>query len=355
LETNQRKGYFIHEKKDEGDTLKTVFFIIDNDYFLSKFDVVTNEQQYNASIKKNESPSNSLENYVYYCLKSCLNDLQLTTQTEDILFPKSNLNSFSCVEYFSVIPNSDNKTFVVWKSSSNTNDNKNVVIDISENDKVINKIGYLQRDSYCFYHTVDFKPNCSYAVNLREYNSNCELINKNVVEFDNISKLNDAGKFTMLNTNVSLSIKTSSKFNLHHYNFKNESLAYVSNLVEKGLIYRSHLNCNEVDIFKTINNYNESHIIFKNVKLSVTVDEFMCTIHNAREYMYDNDLILVALESSGGAVGGISNFYKSKGHRPVSAYLINNNYLSTFKTIGSMSELNSYLKGYCVNSVINIL
>lgn len=355
LEQNKSKGYFIHEKKDEGDTLKTVFFIIDNDYFLSKFDTVYNEAEYNASIAKNGSPSNSLENYVYYSLKSHLNDLQLTTQTEDQLFPNSDLNSFSSVEYFSVVPNQDKNKFVIWKSSSNLNDNKNVVIDIFENRKNIQKIGYLQRDPYCFYHTVDCKAGNSYVVTLHEYNSSHELINKNIIEFDNISKIDNAGLFRILKSEVPPFIKNSSKFNLHHFNHKKESMESLSDLSAFNVVYRSYLTGGETDIFKTINdNYHETHVLLKNVVISVPHDDFMKTMSKAREYMYDNDLILMALESDGEPVNGV-DFYASTKRRILSGYIINNNHLSKFKTIGSLADLNSYLKGYCVNPVIKLL
>lgn len=362
LETSNSKGYFIHEKKSEGDTLKTVFFVIDNDYFLSKFDDVKNESEYNASIVKHGSPSNSLENYVYYCLKSHLSDLQLTTQTEDQLFPNSNLNSFSCVEYFSVVPN-DNKTkFVIWKSSSNTNDNKNIFIDVFENTIPIQKIGYLQSDPHCFYHTVNLKAGSSYVVSLCEQNSNKELINENVIEFDSISKIENSGLFKILNYNVPPYIKTSSKFNFHHFGHSKQSMNSLSDLIKFNVVYRSYRISDEIEVFNTAtDNSHESHVLFKDVVLMGLPDECMCIIKKAREYMYDNNLILMSLNSDGSnnAVGGdvndFSNFYSSTKNGVLSGYIINNNYFSKFKTISSLSDLNSYLKGYCLKSVIKSL
>lgn len=65
LNDTGKKAFFMYSKSVEGDTLKTIFFITDVNYFLEKFKILQNEEDYNEDIKLCGSETNCLENYFW--------------------------------------------------------------------------------------------------------------------------------------------------------------------------------------------------------------------------------------------------------------------------------------------------
>lgn len=368
LEASKKRGYFMYEKAAEGDTLKTVFFVIENDFFLESFDEVRNEQQYNVSISKNNSPSNSLENYIYSCLKSKLSELIVVNKNERELLPNSDINLFSCVEYFSVVPVKNENKFVIWKNTYNVIDHKNLLISLFENNKLVSRIGYVQSETSSVYGVFDFNDSKKYGVVYEEYNGYGDRIKQSNIKFDNKSDIDSAGLFDLLNTNVSPNIKTNRRYNLHHFDINPLSNTSILSLTSMGFIYRSYNNRTEIDILKSLSYYlNDHHLFFNNVELVVDLDVFYKKLKTATEYMYDNNLLLISFVPSSKYVSDkTKGLYQELSISTSDAYLINNNYLKLInesidknKTNDSVTLFNNNLshikKGFSADSLIKIL
>jgi len=353
LTRKSSKGFFMYQQMGEGDTLKTVFFIIDNDYFLEKFDSIRTESEYNTSIIKHQSSSNSLENYVYHVMKNNLSDLTIVNKTEEDLFPNSDLNAFSCVEYFSVVPNENNTSFYIWKSSSNIVDNKNIIIRVYENNRNILKIGYLQLNDRRVYHEVKIKSGCSYAVTLEEYNSNHERINEKLIQFLDIKEIADNGKFV---SHDSINLNLTSQINVHHINKNDVSSDSIVDLTTFGVTYRCYLDISEEDLIKRLYNYSSDiNVVLKNVELNVTSERFVHKVKSAHSFMVKNNISVIALVSGETAYLGSDEFYKSHRRSDIDAYVINHMFLNKFKTIQSLNEFNTYIKLFSTHAIVKSL
>jgi hypothetical protein len=350
LRKSSSKGYFIYEMMGEGDTLKTVFFVIDNDYFLEKFERVDTAEQYHSSVVKYSSPSNGLENYVYNVLKHDIRSLTLSTINEEKLFPNSSINGFSRVEYFSVVPNKDMTSFYIWKSSSNLVDNKSIVVNVYENQKNVLKIGYIQVMNGMVYNEIKYTPGSVYDVVLEEYNSDSDLINTQTIHFDDISKIRESGKFTLIdNANVSF-LKP---INIHHLDYNDVGLEDTHTLCVWNCIYRKYFKLSELELVNQLYNYaNNINVIIKNVQLNVSSDQFVQTVRHAHNYMIDNNIPVIALTVGDTPYIGFEQFYTSTRRGEHVAYVINHRYLYQFKTIQSLSELYSYIKLFSTKSLV---
>ncbi len=349
LETNSSKGFFMHEVLGEGDTLKTVFFVIDNDYFLNNFDLVRNEEQYNQSIQKHGCPTNSLENYVYYSMKNNLKDLTVVDKSEEDLFPNSDLNSFSCVEYFSVVPNETNDQFYIWKSSSNVIDNKNVIIRVYENNRNILRMGYCQVNDSRVYHPVKISPGCSYGITLEEYNSKNELINNKLIQFLNVHEIVDNGRFISY-PHGPLSID--STINLHHVTSKDTDSS-IPALTDVGVVYRNYLELNELQVIQQLHNFpSHINVVVTSGDLSVSPDDFVQKVRRAHDYAVKKNIAVVSLVCGETAYFGDDEFYLSHRRSQINCYVINNQHVDLFKTIESYNQFTTYIRTFSKQSVI---
>ena len=348
LEVSKSKGYFIHEVMGEGDTLKTVFFVIDNDYFIEKFERVDTESEYNASLVKYNSPSNGLENYVYNVLKNDLSSLTLTKDKEEKIFPNSSLNAFSRVEYFSVVPNDDLSSFYIWKSSNNVVDNKSVSIRVYEDNKIVLKVAYQQLMNGIFYQPVKYKTGSKYLVMLEEYNSDLKVIDRRNIEFSDINQIRDNGKFTLMPRSA---VNASNTINIHHVNPNDILFNDLSELSAHKCVYRNYIQSSEIDVVNNLFNYNNNiNVVIKNVQLNVKSEEFVQSVRQAHKYLVDNHESVLGLVIGDTPYIGMSPYYKSS-KKNVDVYVINNNHLHQFKTIGSLSDLHSYIKIFTTKSL----
>jgi hypothetical protein len=346
LDSSKKKGYFMYEKAQEGDTLKTIFFVIDNDYFIEKFKHVRTEQQYSDDIKCVGSPSNGLENYVYNVLKNNLDDIVVSNENEKTLFPNSEVNLFSCVEYSSVLPVYDTNKFAIWKSNEHVVDNKHVVIDVYENGELMSKIGFLQKHKNHVNTIFDIKQGSKYDVIFQEYNVNLERVSSKTVSFKNKSDLDLHGEYRITNLSVKDDVKKTSRLNVHHFSTVEKSVDFVSSLPD--VIYRQYNTLTDVDVFSLLKySPNETHLILKTVTSNLSPEEFIKVVKDARDYMYDNNLPIYSFGTSlDGAFFGNSKHATGYKLADTDAYLINNYYLqslSEVKISDSMSLFNNYL------------
>ncbi len=328
LETSKKGGFFMYEKAGEGDTLKTVFFVINNQFFINNFDDVRTPDEYQMSVIKHQSPSNSLENYVHSSIKNKLSDLIIVNKTEQELLPNSKVNLFSCVDYFSVVPVQNDNKFVLWKNSSNLIDNRNVVMDLFQDGKNISTIKYIQSKNSVVYGLYNFEFGKKYNVTYSEYNSDNINIKNTVIDFGTKNDISESGVFQILNTDVPPYIKMVNRLNLHHFSNNKESVESVSSLINSDVIYRKYEGISEMDVVKMFPYYShENHLILKNVKI-LNLEEFAIQMKLAREYMYDNDFLLFSFEPN-----MFMNFNNVERVESLNVYLINNNYLSKINDI----------------------
>jgi hypothetical protein len=359
LEKSQRKGFFMYEKACEGDTLKTVFFIVENDFFIEKFAEVRTELQYNEDIKRVGSPSNSLENYVHSVLKNDLSSIVIVNQNERELFPTSDVNMFSCVEYFSVVPVKNHDKFVVWKNTQNMIDNKNLVMNILENGTSIAKIAYIQSSNSHVYGVFDIKPDSRYDVVYDEYNSDFDKIKRTEVVFSSKDELTSAGLYEPLDESIPPTVRSKSRINIHHLDGSEASLDSISSFT--NFVYRSYSGVSEIDVLKSLLYYpDETHVILKNVKVKVDQDMLVKTIKSARQYMYDNSLPMCSLAPClDGAIFAVGEYHMLEKIKFNNAYVVNNNYLSEISQVKNndcLAMFNSYpRKGSRVSSIIDVI
>ncbi len=129
-----KKAFFMNTPEREGIHYKTIFFITDVDWFIDTFKYISNEQLYKEEMLKVGSNTNCLENFIYHSLKNKTDELLLEEINEDNLFPNSQINLFSLIEYNTILPiENDSDHFIFWFSSSNSLDNRNLKIDIIKN------------------------------------------------------------------------------------------------------------------------------------------------------------------------------------------------------------------------------
>ena len=125
-----KKGYFCHKKEQEGETLVTVFHVIDTKLFIDNFPSIKTKEDYHLWQKRVNSDSNGLENMYYHTLKSCLGDLHLASLAEykeDT--SKCEIDFNSQIEYFSILPIKYQPSKVgIYFQSSNNLDNRFLTI-----------------------------------------------------------------------------------------------------------------------------------------------------------------------------------------------------------------------------------
>lgn len=152
----------------EGETLRTVIFGTNIEYFLSKFKKISNGDDYNEWKKIIKSESNGLENMFYHTLKNNLMDIKLIENNEyDELLKNCEINLCSLVEYFTILPVKDtNNVFAVWLSTSNLVDKRNMSIIVENNGYFIDNISIDVEKPLSWYKTFIFNENDKYKIKL---------------------------------------------------------------------------------------------------------------------------------------------------------------------------------------------
>lgn len=346
LEISFKKGYFIYEKAQEGDTLKTVFFVVNNDYFLEKFTPIRTPDEYHVDLQKNQSPSNGLENYVYNVLKNDLNDLIITNTNEHNLFPTSDVNLFSCSECACVLPVVGENKFIVWKSLESSIGNKNVVINVKENGKLIAKIKFNQSQKSFVYTVFDLKPNSTYTVIFDEYNVSLDKIYTKTFTFGSIEDLAKFGEYAVNDVLAMSDHKKDARINVHHFSSKETSVDSISSLPD--IVYRQYLTGSDVELIPLLRYSSfETHIVVKDIEIKNSSEDFINFVKDARNYMYDNNLLIYSFGSCMDyTMFSVSKHYVGCKLENTNAYIINRDYLqqmSEIKVSNSMQLFNSYL------------
>jgi hypothetical protein len=172
----------------EGDMslLKTVFFIIDVDFYSSIFTNPRTPEKYNAECVE-IGCHNFLENYFKNKLNGHSDNLLIEYTDEEKLFNNSNINLFSGVEYLNIIPVKDQSAFVLWFNSSNKRDDRRIDF-IFENNGFVDQSTHFVKDRSYYYKKMFFHENDNWKIEVKYIDSkNNEIIS--VVNF-NIDKNN---------------------------------------------------------------------------------------------------------------------------------------------------------------------
>jgi hypothetical protein len=135
----------------EGDTslLKTVFFIVDVDFYSELFSNPRTPEKYNEECKKVGS-HNFLENYFNNKLSDNLQHLLVEETDEEKLFNNPNINLFSGVEYLTLLPVRNQSAFVIWFNSSNKKDDRRIDFIFKNNDSTEVTVHYVKDRSYYY-------------------------------------------------------------------------------------------------------------------------------------------------------------------------------------------------------------
>jgi hypothetical protein len=282
-------------------------------------------------------------------MKNKLKDLTIVDKSEEDLFPNSDLNSFSCVEYFSVVPNDTKDCFYIWKSSSNIIDNKNVVIRVYENKSLILRLGYCQLNDNRVYHPVKIVSGRSYGITLEEFNSNYERINNKLIQFVDVNEISDNGSFVRY-PHGPLSID--STINIHHID-SNDKDSSIPSLTALGVVYRDYLESTELEVVQQLYNFpSHINVVVTDGDLAVSPDAFIQKVRFAHDYAVKKNIPTVSLVHGETDCIGSDDFYYSTKRSGVNGYVINNQFVDLFKTIQSYGQLTSYMKTFSRQSVI---
>lgn len=146
LYATNKKGFFLYEKGQEGNTLKTVFFIINPAFYLEHFKNIRSESEYNDLVSLSGSDSNGLENVYYHVLKNSLDSFKIVEEHESVFFNESQSFDSSQAEYFTVLPMSGringHVNTSIYCNCVNAEDNRTVRYSVTENGVEILNSGF---------------------------------------------------------------------------------------------------------------------------------------------------------------------------------------------------------------------
>lgn len=151
INKEEKQGYFMKYEEGNMSLYKSVFFIINVDFYIKVFNEINRTPlEYNNECEMIGS-HNFLENYFYSKLLKYSDELIIEETNEDKLFNNSNINIFSGVEYLTLLPikNSLNN-FLIWFNSSNNKDNRRIEFIIDNKGNIEKYTHYVKERSYYF-------------------------------------------------------------------------------------------------------------------------------------------------------------------------------------------------------------
>jgi hypothetical protein len=142
-----KKAVMKHGIAEEGNVLATVWFAMNIDFFMEMFPRIHSEEDYKQWMTTIGSESNGLENMWYNALKHKLEDVKLMHDEFYLMFPTSQLDICSRIEYFTLLPIEGNdEQLVVWYSSNNVQDDR--TLNIYLNNELVESIHIHNRTQY---------------------------------------------------------------------------------------------------------------------------------------------------------------------------------------------------------------
>lgn len=178
LDKENKKGYFMSYNEGDMSLLKTVFFIIDVNFYSEIFTNPRTPEKYNEECKQ-MGCHNFLESYFNKKLSSNLYHLIVENTDEEKLFNNSNINLFSGVEYLTVIPVKNQSAFVVWFNSSNKKDDRRIDF-IFENNGTVEQSTHFIKDRSFYYRKFELNIHDNWRITARFIDS---ITNEKLDEF----------------------------------------------------------------------------------------------------------------------------------------------------------------------------
>jgi len=164
MDIEDKKGYFMSYYEGDRRLYRTVFFIINTEFYYNIFNsVVRTPEAYNKACQ-DAGCHNFLENFFFVKLNPYEKHLLIEEITEDQLFEDSEINIFSGVEYLSLIPIKDQPySFIIWFNSSNTKDGRRIEFIIENNGKVERTTHFIKEKSY-YLNKITLQSNDNYNI-----------------------------------------------------------------------------------------------------------------------------------------------------------------------------------------------
>jgi FkbM family methyltransferase len=204
IDKENKNGYFMMYSENDMKLLKSVFFIINTEFYTKIFNTETRTpEQFNAECKRLDC-HNFLEYYFYKKIMPYSKDLIIEVTDETKLFKNNNkINLFSGVEYMTVLPVKDQpNSFIFWFNSSNATDDRtiNLIIE-NRGDKDIvtaQPIFHEIKDKKSFLKKFTIGKDDDYFINVSFTDSTDKEISKQVfnVNMNNIHTIRENGLFT---------------------------------------------------------------------------------------------------------------------------------------------------------------
>jgi autotransporter strand-loop-strand O-heptosyltransferase len=185
IDKHSKEGFFMQFKDNNNDCLKSVFFIVNVDFFLNIFNNIRTPKMFNEDCVKVKS-HNFLEHYFYKKLENFKEKIIIEETNEDILF-EGEMNIFSEAEYLKLLPieNNDN-SFMIWFTTNNKYDKRKLSIDISKGGNVIKNISKNINSKTIFYEKIDLSFNDNIDLKIELLDS----VNGNVIKSENHQGIN---------------------------------------------------------------------------------------------------------------------------------------------------------------------
>ena len=190
MDIENKKGFFMSYYEGDMKLYKTVFFIINPDFYSNVFNtIIRTPEAYNKECQ-DLGCHNFLESLFYNKLSKHEDQLIIENITEEKLFEGAEINIFSGVEYLAILPVKDQSySFIIWFNSSNTKDDRRIefmienkgIVErtthfIKEKSYYLKKITLSERDDYNITaHFIDSNSN----VIIEKYNYNLNINNYN--------------------------------------------------------------------------------------------------------------------------------------------------------------------------------
>lgn len=164
IDEEDKKGYFMLYNEGDMKLYKSVFFIINTDFYSQIFNkTLRTPEKYNKECSDNSS-HNFLENYFYSKLSKFSNELIIEETNEEKLFNNPNINIFSGVEYLAILPvKNKNNSFIVWFNSSNDKDNRKIEFTFDNNGKTLSTTHIIKERSH-YIEKININDNDNYII-----------------------------------------------------------------------------------------------------------------------------------------------------------------------------------------------
>lgn len=209
IDNQSKKGYFMLYHEGDMTLYKSVFFIVNTEFYTKVFNLQTHTpEQFNSECAKLGS-HNFLENYFYKKLLPYNNELIIEETNEEKLFNNPNINLFSGVEYLAIIPVKEQiNSFVIWFNSSNNRDNRRIEFTYDNKGKIENTTHFIKERTYYFRKiTMIQGDNYTITANFIDSNTN-QSIDKQTfnINSENYNDITSNGLFTEIEKKYSLDI-----------------------------------------------------------------------------------------------------------------------------------------------------